>query len=107
MALQKIIEDRKLYARIDYVFFGKTNDPRIVIDIFEIKDMSNNPNWDQQQENLFFEKINNLNFQIAIDSSEFQNWSVEKMNLEGENPYKIAYTYLKNNILLFADWEDC
>ena len=98
MALKKqTTEEKYLYAKIENLNYSKNNLINFSVAIYEKKIL----------DNLV---LNANSIQFYIDESKkdsLDKFSIVEMDKENNNIFKIAYVYLKENVSLFSDFEDC
>jgi hypothetical protein len=97
MALRKNYENGKqVYARIEQINYGKKFTIFITIQIYET----------DPSEVLI--PINSIQYAVReAEGTGWENFSVDAMNFENQNLVKISYDYIKQNVAIFSDFEDC
>ena len=95
MALKKSFNNKEIYVRVDRVICGKTVQiPDLLVGIYE-----------QTENNSELVKQSKLHFYFDETHPEFPRFTPEALSVEGNNPLKAAYEYLKT-LPQFADYED-
>lgn len=59
-----------------------------------------------EEGNIIYETVSH-GFNEAADETYQDPFAIEKMNPQDMNITKLGYDWLKNNVLLFSDFEDC
>lgn len=108
MALQKTINGRKVYVRVDRVICGKSAQiPDLIVGIYE-NEFQTVPAQEEgaeptQQE--FWKPQTKMHFSFQFDDPNFGRFTPEVLSADGMNPIKAAYEFLKT-LPQFMDYED-
>ncbi len=73
--------------------------------IIKMNEEGTEPVMDEEGE-LIYEDVE-VGEEEVIDETYSNPLTVETMNVAGQNPYKIVYEWIKDNVELFRDFEDC
>lgn len=98
MALKKSFNNKTVYVRVDRVICGKhVQIPDLTVGIYEEMPSDNGVELSKQSK---------LHFYFEQHHPEFSRFTSEALSVEGMNPLKAAYEYLKT-LPQFGDYEDC
>ena len=95
MSLKKTIsETRELVGRVHSVQYSKQTEQ--IVSHFEIQDIENGV-------------VKHVETSVVVVPVEkvLELFSIQRMNLENENPVKSVYLFLKSERPIFFDWSDC
>lgn len=108
MALQKTINGRKIYVRVDRVICGKSVQiPDLIIGIYESQTQTV-PALDDGQESTVSEVLipqTQMHFAFQLENPNFYRFTPEVLSPNGMNPLKAAYEFVKT-LPQFMDYED-
>ncbi len=112
MALKKIVKMKTVYVRIDSLEIKSKEPSRIQVGIYTIDGIGN-----ETPEAYSFDQVTEYYVQRYWQEDDSSCGPIEKdfvwtfnddeLSKEGNSPYRVAYAWLKKNVLLFNDFVDC